>query len=101
MTWCRYFTKNESCRRMFSLSFIAILIYVLSLYAYIYHLLGCVFSCNESYYYYYYYYWISVITDRILIIGKGRGGLVSTSDKRKHERVGLKVTSRWCHRRKW
>jgi len=60
--------KNKSCRRMFSLSYIAILVcglsLSLSLYAYTYHLLECVLSCIESYYY-------RIIIDRLLIKGKG------------------------------
>jgi len=59
---------------MFSLTPVAILICALSLYAYIYHLFGCVLFRIASY-----YYRIAIIIDRFLIIEKGRGGLVSTN----------------------
>jgi len=46
-------------------------------------------SCIESYYF---YYRIAIIIDRLLIIGKGKGRLVPTSDKGKQERASLEVT---------
>jgi len=91
---------------MFSFSFIAILACVFSLYAYTYHLLGCVFSlihCDSrmrSFYAYTYHLLEcvfsrinrTIIIDRLLIKEKGRRE--THSDKRKQERAGLEVTSR-------
>jgi len=44
-------------------------------------------SCIESHY----QYRITIITDRLLIIGKGRGGFIPTSDKGKQEHAGFEV----------
>jgi len=73
---------------MFSLSFIAILVCVLSL----------SLSRIESY-----YYQIAIIIDRLLIIGKGRRGLIPTRKNRNVQGSCSRsyMTSRWCHRREW
>jgi len=74
---------------MFSLSFIAILVCVFSL-----SLSLCIYlpSSRMRSLLHSYYYRIAIIIDGLLIIGKGRGGLIPTSDKRKQERADLEVT---------